>query len=181
VVQISINFKPPEERPPDNPWPDMPRTYTQTYAQQEGGIEEYNVNAAAFVDTDGDGRVNELRVERVQWQYEGRKRVGKTVLDPDVRIPADLVLIAIGFQGAELDPFRSSGLEATERGTIEVDRNMMTKLPGVFAAGDAQRGQSIVVWAIGEGRDVARFIDIYLTGDSRLPASLRTPNPPLGL
>jgi glutamate synthase (NADPH/NADH) small chain len=181
VVQISINFKLPAERPVNNPWPELPRTYTKTYAQQEGGIEEYNINTAAFVDTDGDGQVNELRVERVKWKYEGRKRVDKKVLDPDVRIPADLVLLAIGFQGAELGPFEDSGLEATKRGTIKVDENMMTSLPGVFAAGDANRGQSIVVWAIGEGRDVARCIDIYLTGSSKLPPSLRTPNPPLGL
>jgi glutamate synthase (NADPH) small chain len=182
VVQISINYKAPLRRPSDNPWPEAPRTYTKTYAQQEGGIEEYNINTAEFLDTDGDGRVDELRVERVQWEYDkNRKRVGKTVLDPDVRIPADLVLIAIGFQGAQLKPFNGTGLEATERGTIKVDRQMMTNLPGVFAAGDANRGQSIVVWAIGEGRDVARCIDIYLTGDSRLPASLRTVNPPLGL
>jgi glutamate synthase (NADPH) small chain len=181
VVQISINFKPPDERPADNPWPEPPRTYTQTYAQQEGGIEEFNINTAAFADTDDDGRVNELRVERVEWQYEGRKRVGKTVLDPDVRIPADLVLIAIGFQGAETEPFPSSGLELTERGTIKVNESMMTNLSGVFAAGDANRGQSIVVWAIGEGRDAARCIDIYLTGDSKLPASLRTANAPLSV
>ncbi|MGH8502971.1 MAG: glutamate synthase subunit beta [Gammaproteobacteria bacterium] len=181
VVQISINFKPPDERPADNLWPELPRTYTKTYAQQEGGIEEYNINTAAFADTDGDGQVNELRTERVEWRYEGRKRVGKKVLDGDVRIPADLVLIAIGFQGAEAQPFASSDLELTERGTVKVDERMMTNLPGVFAAGDANRGQSIVVWAIGEGRDVARSIDIYLTGDSKLPASLRTVNPPLGL
>jgi glutamate synthase (NADPH/NADH) small chain len=181
VTQISINFKPPSARPFDNPWPEFPRTYTKTYAQQEGGIEEYNINTAAFVDTDGDGRVNELRVERVEWEYEGRKRVAKKVLEPNVRIPADLVLIAIGFEGAEMAPLEGSGLEMTDRGTIKIDANMMTNLPGVFAAGDANRGQSIVVWAIGEGRDVARSMDIYLTGDSQLPASLRTPNPPLGL
>lgn len=181
VVQISINIKAPDERPANNPWPELPRTYTKTYAQQEGGVEEYNIDTAEFADTDGDGKIDELRVERVEWQYEGRKRVGKKVLDPDVRIPADLVLIAIGFQGAEADPFASSGIEMTERGTFKVDERMVTSLPGVFAAGDASRGQSIVVWAIGEGRDVARCIDIHLTGESKLPASLRTVNPPLGL
>jgi glutamate synthase (NADPH/NADH) small chain len=182
VIQISINFKLPKERPADNPWPEPPRTYTKTYAQQEGGTEEYNINTAEFMDTDGDGCVNELHVERVEWQYDkNRKRVGKIVLDPQVRIPADLVLIAVGFKGAELNPFQGSGLETTDRGTIKVDVNMMTSLPGVFAAGDANRGASIVVWAIGEGRDAARLIDIHLTGDSKLPPSLRTPNPPLGL
>jgi glutamate synthase (NADPH) small chain len=181
VRQISINFKPPLARPMDNPWPEPPRTYIKSYAQQEGGIEEFNIDTVAFIDTDDDGRVNALRVERVEWQYEGRKRVGKTILESDVRIPADLVLIAVGFQGAEAEPFKSSGVELTARGTIKVDTSMMTNLLGVFAAGDANRGQSIVVWAIGEGRDVARSIDIYLTGDTKLPASLRTVNPPLGL
>jgi len=88
--------------------------------------------------------------------------------------------VAIGFQGAESGPFAKSGLELTSRSTIKTDRNMMTNLPGVFAAGDANRGQSIVVWAIGEGRDAARSIDTYLMGNSRLPPSLRTPNPPIG-
>jgi glutamate synthase (NADPH/NADH) small chain len=91
------------------------------------------------------------------------------------------VLIAIGFAGPELEPFRSDGIEVTPRNTIRVDANMATNLPGVFAAGDANRGQSIVVWAIGEGRDCARAIDTYLMGSSTLPASLRTPNPPIGL
>jgi glutamate synthase (NADPH/NADH) small chain len=91
-----------------------------------------------------------------------------------------VVLVAIGFQGAETRPFANTGIEVTPRSTIKTDRNMMTNLSGVFAAGDASRGQSIVVWAIGEGRDVARCIDTYLMGSSQLPASLRTRNPPIG-
>jgi glutamate synthase (NADPH/NADH) small chain len=107
-------------------------------------------------------------------------RTAMKVVEEDLTIPVDLVLVAIGFQGAESGPFTCSGIEMTARNTIKTDRNMMTNLPGVFAAGDASRGQSIVVWAIGEGRDAARYIDMYLMGSSQLPASLRTPNPPIG-
>jgi glutamate synthase (NADPH/NADH) small chain len=182
VTQISINPNRPLERPAENPWPEWPRIYEQTYALEEGGSEEFSLNSAEFIDSDADGRVDQLKLERVEWSYDKRgKRVAKKVLDPDVRFPAELVLIAIGFAGPELDQFQDDGIETTERGTIRVDDNMMTNLSGVFAAGDANRGQSIVVWAIGEGRDCARQLDIYLTGSSKLSASLRTPNPPIGL
>jgi glutamate synthase (NADPH/NADH) small chain len=102
------------------------------------------------------------------------------VIEEGLTVPADVVLVAIGFQGAESAPFANTGIEVTVRSTIKTDSNMMTNLPGVFAAGDANRGQSIVVWAIGEGRDVARYIDTYLMGSSRLPPSLRTRNLPIG-
>src|SRR6201982_674460 len=107
-------------------------------------------------------------------------RTAMKVIEEGLTIPADVVLVAIGFQGAESAPFANTGIEVTARNTIKTDSNMMTNLPGVFAAGDANRGQSIVVWAIGEGRDVARCIDIYLMGRSLLPPSLRTANPPIG-
>lgn len=181
VVQISINPRRPDERPPDNPWPQRPRTHQPSYAIDEGGSEEFSLDSAQFIDLDGDGHVDEMRLERVRWTYDRHgHRQDKTVLDADVRLPAQLVLIAIGFAGPRLDGLDVEGLATTRSGTIRVDDDMMTSLPGVFAAGDASRGQSIVVWAIGEGRDAARQIDRYLMGSSRLPASLRTANPPLG-
>ncbi len=183
VVQISINPKV-LDRPSDNTWPEWPLIYRKTYAIEEGGVEEFSVDATAFIDDNGDGRVDFLAVDRVEWTYEKRNgrpaRNERQVIEPGLKIPADLVLIAIGFQGPECGPFVHTGIETTSRGTIRTDRNMRTTIPGVFAAGDANRGQSIVVWAIGEGRDVARCIDIYLTGSSQLPTSLRTPNPPIG-
>ncbi|MCI0399749.1 MAG: glutamate synthase subunit beta [Gammaproteobacteria bacterium] len=182
VIQISINPQKPLERPEDNPWPELPWTYEKTYAQEEGGEEVFNVNTVAFVDDNDDGHVDYLSAERAEWTYDNnRKRIEKKIIEPDFKIPADLVLIAIGFAGAEADPFKETGIEIRKDGTIKVDANMMTDLPGVFAAGDANRGQSIVVWAIGEGRDVARCIDTYLMGASQLPRSLRTQNPPIGL
>jgi len=181
VVQISINPRLPEQRTPGNPWPEDSLTYARTYALEEGGIEEFSINIVAFKDEDGDGRVDRLLAERVDWTYdeEGR-RVDKLVLEPEIALPADLVLVAIGFQGAESAGLLGGGLELSSRGTIWTNSDMMTRVPGVFAAGDAHMGQSIVVWAIGEGRDVARQIDMFLTGESQLPPSLKSANPFIG-
>lgn len=180
VVQIGINPQPPTNRPANNPWPEMPKTYKKTYAQEEGGIEEFEIDTTAFLDTTGDGRVDTLDAERVLWSYneEGR-RVGKEILEPELRIPADIVLIAIGFTGAEATPFAPIGVERDADGTFQTDEHMMTTVEGVFTAGDAHMGASLVVWAIGAGRDVACEIDTYLTGSTDLPSSLRTHNPPI--
>lgn len=180
VVQIGINDQPPTERPPDNPWPEQPQVYEKTYAQKEGGSEAFGVDTQAFHDADGDGRIDRLDAERVEWHYDDQDtRTEKTVVDPDLHISADLVLIAIGFTGPTANPFRNLGVERGPDGTFETDDRKMTAVDGVFAAGDATRGQSLVVWAIGEGRDVARHIDAYLTGETDLPPSLETANPPL--
>ena len=114
-----------------------------------------------------------LTVERKSGALVARLHDYVELTKPRISI---LVLVAVGFEGAELEPFPQ--IETTGNGTINTDEGMKTNLDGIFAAGDACMGQSIVVWAIGEGRDVARQIDIYLTGDSVLPASLRTTNPP---
>lgn len=178
VIQISINPQKPNVRPDNNPWPEQPLIHKVTYAQEEGAVEEFSINTNGFVDEDGDGRVDYLDAEKVEWTYdENGKRVDKTILEGGLKLPADLVLVAIGFEGAQDGPFKGSGLEM-ENGTFKVDENMMTNIPGVFAAGDARRGQSIVVWAIGEGRDAARNIDKYLMGTSDLPPSLQTINAP---
>jgi len=179
VVQIGINQRPSAERPPDNPWPETAQVYKKTYAQEEGGTQEFAVNTTALADLDGDGRVDELRAERVEWTYENGRRADKTVLDPNFRVPADLVLVAIGFTGPEDNPFADLGVRRAADGTFATDDRLMTDVDGVFAAGDARMGASLVVWAIGEGRDAARHVDRYLTGESALPASLQTPNEPL--
>lgn len=180
AIQVSIHGRAPELRPSGNPWPAHPATYETTYAIAEGGSEAFALNSAAFVDTDGDGHVDAIDFERVRWRRDAAgRRVAKEVLQSGIRIEADLVLIAAGFAGPRLEPFAGAGLATTAHGTLAVDAAMMTALPGVFVAGDAARGPSLVVWAIGEGRDVARAIDAYLTGASSLPASLATSNPPL--
>jgi NADPH-dependent glutamate synthase beta subunit-like oxidoreductase len=180
VTQVNINVRRPEQRAAGNPWPEWPRTYELTYALAEGGDEAFGLEAAEFI-AGSDGRVAALRLQRVAWDYdENGRRTQRYVVDGDVRLEAELVLIAIGFAGADLGGLAAEGIATTPRGTIQIDEQMMTALPGVFAAGDASRGQSLVVWAIGEGRDAARQIDLHLMGHSRLPASLRTANPPLG-
>lgn len=180
VVQISIRPQPPEDRSDNNPWPKALKTYRKTYAIEEGGEEEFAVDTVAFLDENKDGWVDLLHAEKVEWTFnEQGRRVAKKVIDPNLRIPADLVLIAIGFAGPEAHPFETFGLELEDRGTLKTDDRMMTTVKGVFAAGDANMGASLVVWAIGEGRDAARQIDLYLMGKSDLPASLRTLNPPL--
>ncbi len=180
VTQISIRDRPPEQRDARHPWPWLPMTYATTYALEEGGQDRFGLNSLAFLDETGDGRVTTVLAERVAWGYDaGGRRVDKRVLETAIRIPAQLVLIAVGFSGPRLDGLDGSGLELTPGATLARGLDLMTALPGVFAAGDAAMGQSIVVWAIGEGRDAARTIDRYLTGDSHLPASLRTANPPL--
>jgi glutamate synthase (NADPH/NADH) small chain len=177
VVQISINERPPDERPAGNPWPDQPQTYRKTYALEEGGEQAFSINTQAFLDTDGDGRVNTLQAEKVEWAYDTHgRRVDKQVIDETLRIRADLVLMAIGFTGPEAEAMRAAGIDLAPDGRIRTDGAMMTSVDGVFAAGDAARGASLVVWAIGEGRDAARHIDRHLTGRSHLPASLQTPN-----
>jgi glutamate synthase (NADPH) small chain len=179
VVQVSINPCPPQQRPADNPWPQQPQTYRRTYALEEGGEEAFSLNVAGFIDSDGDGRVNLIDAERVDWRRDRQgRRSEKIVLESGIEIPADLVLIAIGFEGPDVEPLDDARLAVTERGTIETDACRMSAIPGVFVAGDAGRGPSIVVWAIGEGRDAARQIDAWLMGTSRLPPSLQTANPP---
>ncbi|MDZ7754088.1 MAG: glutamate synthase subunit beta [Gammaproteobacteria bacterium] len=179
VLQLSINPRPPEERPADNPWPQQPQTYRHTYALEEGGEEAFSLNVAGFIDSDGDGRVNHIEAERVDWKRDRHgRRIEKIVQESGIEIPADLVLIAIGFEGPEVELLREARLTLSGDEALETDARKMSAIPGVFVAGDARRGQSIVVWAIGEGRDVARHIDVWLMGKSRLPPSLETPNPP---
>ena len=182
VVQISIRQQPPGQRPDDNPWPLQPQVYERSYAQQEGGEESFGINTLALEDSNGDGRVDQLLAERVEWTFDrAGRRVDKKIIDPALRIPAELVLIAIGFEGPESGVFSDSGLAIDKKGNFVCDADMMSSRPGVFVAGDARMGASLVVWAIGDGRDVARQIDAYLMGSSRLPASLRTANAPTPL
>lgn len=124
--------------------------------------------------------MDSLQAEKVEWiRDEQGRRVDRTILEPDLRLPADLVLIADVFARPEIDNLGTPELEIAGDGTIATDEAMATSVPGVFAGGDAAMGYSLLVWAIGEGRDLARSIDIHLRGESALPPSLRTRNRPL--
>lgn len=179
VVQIELLPRPPAERTPDNPWPEQPHVYKKSYAAAEGTVEEYCIDTQEFVDEDGDGTVDALRADRIEWDDSGEGRPEKRTVEAGIEIPADLVLLAAGFQGPETGPFESVDVAVADDGTFETDERKMTSVDGLFAAGDANNGPSLIVWAIGSGRDVARHIDEYLTGHSDLPPSLESTNEPL--
>jgi glutamate synthase (NADPH) small chain len=176
LVNFELLEKPPEERASDNPWPQWPRIFRSDYgheeAQEKFGIDprEYSILSKEFLD-DGQGNVKGIRTVRVKWEKVDGRMVMREVDGSEQIIEADIVLLAMGFLGPENYVSEMMGLEYDARSNYKAEHGKFTtNLPGVFAAGDCRRGQSLVVWAINEGRGAARAIDIYLTGESKLPA-----------
>jgi glutamate synthase (NADPH/NADH) small chain len=172
VTQFEILPRPPDERDAgSNPWPLWPNIFRVSSAHEEGGAREYSVNTTHF--SGADGRLTTLHAARVEMVTEGGRMTFKNVPGTEYAMEADLVLLAMGFQGPRREGLLSDlGVRLTDRGNVWRDRNWMTSVPGVFAAGDIQRGQSLIVWAIAEGRSAARGVDLYLMGNSDLPAPL---------
>jgi glutamate synthase (NADPH) small chain len=170
VTQVELMPRPPAKRSPDNPWPQWPNIFRVSPAHAEGGERLFAVSTEGFVGGP-DGAVRALRAVRVKkTRVDGRDRLDP-VQGSDFEIPADLVLLAMGFVGPEQGPLLSDlGVTLTDRGNVWRDAQWMTSVPGVFAAGDVQRGQSLIVWAIADGRSAARGIDQFLMGESTLPA-----------
>ncbi|MEJ7562426.1 MAG: FAD-dependent oxidoreductase, partial [Ilumatobacteraceae bacterium] len=168
VTQLEIMPRPPELRGDANPWPQYSNVLRVTSAHEEGGDRVYSISTAEFVD-DGEGNVAALRVHDVEMR-DGRFEP----LEASVReLPADLVLLALGFVGPEKAPWLDSlGVALDERGNVARDHTFMTNVPGVFVAGDMGRGQSLIVWAIAEGRACAAGVDRYLQGETTLPAPI---------
>jgi glutamate synthase (NADPH/NADH) small chain len=179
VTQLELMPRPPEERTPENPWPQWPNVFRVSPAHEEGGERLYAVSTQRF-SGDAGGHVRTLHAVRVEMVRKdpstalGAARVSfEPVPGSEFELPADLVLLAMGFVGPERGPLVTElGLTLTERGNVWRDERWMTNVPGVFTAGDMQRGQSLIVWAIAEGRSAARGVDQYLMGDSKLPAPL---------
>ena len=168
VTQLEILPRPPEERPGAQPWPTYPMTYRVSSAHEEGGERVYAVSTQAFLGDD-EGRVRALRLVEVEL-VEGRFT---PVEGSEREIPAQLVLLAMGFTGPEREGLVTQlGVELDARGAIARDDHYMSSVPGVFVAGDAGRGQSLIVWAIAEGRSAAAAVDRWLTGSSVLPAPI---------
>ncbi len=168
VTQLEALPTPPETRSPDNPWPQWPRIFQLSPAHEEGGVLEFAVLTQEFLGSEG--KVEALRARRATLirDEDGRSYLTELV-DTDFEIPADLVLLAIGYAGpATGDVVTELGLKLTDRGAIATDRAKMTSRPGVFAAGDAARGQSLIVTAIAEGRQAAASVDRYLMGRTTL-------------
>jgi glutamate synthase (NADPH/NADH) small chain len=175
VTQLEIMPRPPDTRAPDNPWPQWSLIFRTSSAHEEGGERLFSVNTERFLD-DGNGNVRALRIHEVKL-VDGRF---EKVPGTDRELPADLVLLAMGFVGPEKGSWLERlGVEFDERGNVRRDDNFMTNVPGVFVAGDMGRGQSLIVWAIAEGRSCAAGVDRYLMGETTLPAPIAPTARPL--
>jgi glutamate synthase (NADPH) small chain len=175
VTQLEILPTPPQCRPETQPWPTYPMIYRVSSAHEEGGDRLFSVSTQQFLD-DGDGRVRALRL--VEVVSEGREFVPVPGSEQD--LPADLVLLAMGFVGPEKGKLLEGlGVEYDARGNVARDACFMTSVPGVFVAGDMGRGQSLIVWAIAEGRSAAVGVDHYLTGRDVLPVAIAPTARPL--
>ncbi len=171
LVQLEIMPRPPEDRAVDNPWPQWPKVYRLDYGQEEAAAifgadpRQYAVTTKRFV-AGPDGNLAAMVVAEL------KKVPGPTgglrfeeVPGSERTLPADLVLLAMGFLGPEREGLLVDlAVELDGRGNVKVDEKKMTSVPGVFAAGDMSRGQSLIVWAIAEGREAARGVDAYLMG-----------------
>ena len=176
LTQFEILPKPPMDRAPDNPWPQWPKVYKLDYGQEEAAAlfgqdpREYAITTKRFVGDDN-GHVKEAHTVRIEWgKDETGKFVMKEVPGSEKVWPAQLVLLAMGFLGPEREGLLEQlGVKIDERGNVAGDASKMTSVPGVFTAGDMTRGQSLVVWAIHEGRAAARGVDRFLMGETVLP------------
>ena len=175
VYQMELLPEPPAERQTGNPWPQWPSIQRTTPAHEEGGIRDYNVLTKSF--SGENGKVQRLHAVRIDWSQPGAngRPEMREVPDSEFVVEADLVLLAMGFLHPEQEGLLANlGVALDGRGNIQVDGEKMTSIPGVFAGGDAARGQSLVVWAIAEGREMGRGVDKYLMGKTSLPHSLVT-------
>ena len=175
VTQLEIMPRPPEVRAGDNPWPQWSLILRTSSAHEEGGERLYSVNTECFVPND-EGNVRALRCHQVAMR-DGRF---EKVEGSDFELPADLVFLAMGFVGPDKGSWLESlGVALDQRGNIARDADFMSNVPGVFVAGDAGRGQSLIVWAIAEGRSCAAGVDRWLMGESTLPSPIAPTTRPL--
>jgi glutamate synthase (NADPH/NADH) small chain len=176
VTQLEIMPTPPLTRAKDNPWPEWPKVYKMDYGQEEAAA-KFGADPRAYLTTatkfEGDehGNVTAIEIVNVQWE---KNEKGQFVLNhvpgTEKVVPAQLVLLAMGFLGPEQPLIDALGVEKDARSNIKAEHDRYTtSIPGVFAAGDCRRGQSLVVWAFNEGRGAARECDRYLMGSTDLP------------
>jgi len=176
LVQVEILPRPPLERAKDNPWPEWPKTYRLDYGQEEaaakfGADPRIYLATATKFEGDANGQVKAVHTVQVGWAKNDQGQfIPKNVPGTEKVLPAQLVLLAMGFLGPEQPLFESLGIERDSRSNARADfEKYTTNLKGVFAAGDCRRGQSLVVWAFNEGRGAARECDRYLMGATDLP------------
>jgi glutamate synthase (NADPH/NADH) small chain len=170
VTSVELLEQPPDQRSPTTPWPQWPLLYRTSSSHEEGGHREFAVLTRGFKGSDG--RVTSLHAARIRFgeRYASERAEMEEIPGSDFEIPADLVLLAMGFTGSPVTPLLEElGVQLDGRGIVVADpRRFTTSKSGVFAAGDCRRGQSLVVWAIAEGREAARAVDRHLTNRSHL-------------
>jgi glutamate synthase (NADPH/NADH) small chain len=175
VTQLEIMPTPPSARPDHQPWPTYPMLYRVSSAHEEGGERVFSVNTQEFLGDD-QGNVRALRL--VEVRQEDGKFV--PVEGTEREIPCDLAFLAMGFVGPEREGLLDGlGVDLDGRGNVARDENFMSSVDGFFSAGDMGRGQSLIVWAISEGRSAAAAADRYLTGRDVLPAPIRPTDRPM--
>jgi glutamate synthase (NADPH/NADH) small chain len=175
VTQLEIMPKPPEERAADNPWPEWPKTYKLDYGQEEAAAvqgsdpRQYLISSSKF-EGDQDGKVKAVHIHDIEWTSENGRFIPKKVEGSERVLEAELVLLAMGFLGPENTIVEEFDLEQDARTNVKAEYGKFsTNIEKVFAAGDMRRGQSLIVWAINEGRAVARECDRFLMGTTKLP------------
>jgi glutamate synthase (NADPH) small chain len=172
VHQLEIMAEPPSDRLADNPWPLWPLILRTSSAHEEGGQRLFSVTTTEFVD-DGSGAVRALRGHTVEMRTEDGRPVFETVPGTEFELECEMVLLAMGFVGTERrNAVDELGVEVGPRGTVAADADWATNVPGVFVCGDQTRGQSLIVWAIAEGRSCASAVDRWLMGTTSLPAPI---------
>jgi glutamate synthase (NADPH/NADH) small chain len=171
VHQFELLPRPPDTRAGENPWPQWPVIFRTSSAHEEGGTREFSVATTGF--SGESGQVTKLHAHRVEMTTDNGRMSFKPIPGTEFEMEVDLVLLAMGFLGPDRNGLLDElGVTLTERGNVWRDEHWMTSVPGVFTAGDMQRGQSLIVWAIAEGRSAAHGIDRHLMGSSNLPAPL---------
>jgi len=175
ITQLEIMDRPGETRPPNQPWPTYPMLFRVSSAHEEGGDRVYSVSTQQFLGDD-EGNVRALQVSDVEFKDGKFQEVEGTQRE----IPAELVLFAMGFTGPEREGLVDQlGVALDERGNVARDDGYSSSVEGVFVAGDAGRGQSLIVWAIAEGRAAAAAVDVWLSGTTTLHAPVGPTERPL--
>jgi len=179
VHQFEIMPRPPDERPDANPWPTWPMLYRVSSAHEEGGTREYAINTSEFL-SDGDGNLTGLRTHRVEQVVTDGRMSFEPVDGTEEVFPADLVFLAMGFTGPERNELIDGlGVELDGRGNVVRDLDYHSTVDGVYVCGDMGRGQSLIVWAIAEGRSCAAAVDRALSGTTQLPSPIPPTAAPL--
>jgi glutamate synthase (NADPH/NADH) small chain len=172
IHQFEILPRPPDARVDSMPWPTYPMLYRVSSAHEEGGERVYAVNTERFLGDDA-GNVSALVAHEVEQRFDDGRMTFEKIEGTDFELPCELVLLAMGFVGPQREGLLEQlGVELNERGNVARDAQFRTSVANVFVAGDMGRGQSLIVWAIAEGRSCAAAVDAFLMGDTLLPAPI---------